>query len=99
MYALFAKEGPTDDEVAVAKKQFATTWDEQIKEPAFWSGQLSQLSFRGASLDDVMTEPAKVEALTAKQVKETFAKYWGDGKQNSIVVTVQPKSAESKSGS
>jgi hypothetical protein len=32
-------------------------------------------------------------------VKETFAKYWGDGKQNSIVVTVQPKSAESKSGS
>jgi zinc protease len=99
MYALFAKEGPTDDEVAVAKKQFATTWDEQIKEPAFWSGQLSQLTFRGASLDDVMTEPAKVEALTAKQVKETFAKYWGDGKQNSIVVTVQPKSAESKSGS
>ena len=40
-----------------------------------------------------MAEPAKVEALTAKQVKEVFAKYWGDGKQNSIVVTVKPKEA------
>jgi zinc protease len=98
MYALFAKEGPTDDEVVVAKKQFATTWDEQIKEPMFWSGQLSQPTFRGSNLDDVMAEPAKVEALTAKQVKETFAKYWGDGKQNSIVVTVKPKGGDAKSG-
>ena len=93
MYASFAKDGPTDDEVAVAKKQYATTWSEQIKEPGFWSGQISQMTFRGARLDDVMAEPAKVEALTAKQVKEVFAKYWGDGKQNSIVVTVKPKEA------
>lgn len=98
MYALFAKEGPSDDEVVVAKKQFATTWAEQIKEPMFWSGQLSQRTFRGASLDDVMTEPAKVEALTAKVVKETFAKYWGDGKKNSIVVTVTPKQPGTDTG-
>jgi predicted Zn-dependent peptidase len=64
----------------------------------FWSGQLSQVTFRGAKLDDVMTEPARIEALTAQQVKETFAKYWGDGKQNSIVVTVKPKGGDAKAG-
>ena len=50
MWEEFAKNGPSDDEVVIAKKQFQTGWTETIKQPAFWSGQLSQITFRGRTL-------------------------------------------------
>jgi predicted Zn-dependent peptidase len=88
MYETFAKEGPTEEELVVAKKQFANTYEQQLKEPSFWSGRLSQLTFRGLSLDDLVAEPEAYQQMTARQVKETFAKYWS--KDNAIVVVVKP---------
>lgn len=92
MYAQFAKEGPTADELTVAKKQMATTWAEQIKQPQFWAGRLNLMTFRGTHLDDILTEPESYQAMTAKDVQETFAKCYADGRKNSIVVTVKPSS-------
>ncbi|MBL8879032.1 MAG: insulinase family protein [Phycisphaerales bacterium] len=88
MYADFAKSGPTDEELDVARKQFANTRSEEMRDPAFWSRRLDQLTFRGASLDDIMNEQAAVESLTAAQVREVFAKYYSP--QNAIVVTASP---------
>ncbi len=89
MYALFAKDGPTEDEMVVARKQMANTFDEQLKEPAFWTGRLDQMTYRGSTLDDFMKEPEAYQTLTAKQVHEAFAKYYS--KDKAIVVTVKPK--------
>lgn len=89
MYARFAKDGPTEDEMVVARKQMANTFDEQLKEPAFWSGRLDQMTYRGSSLDEFIKEPDAYQAMTAKQVHETFAKYYS--KDKSIVVVVKPK--------
>jgi zinc protease len=94
MYEKFATEGPSDDEVALAKKQYAVTYADQVKEPGFWSGRLTQFMFRGNSLDELVNEPKEYEKLTAKQVKDTFAKYYG--KDNTIVVVVKPKSSGDK---
>jgi zinc protease len=91
MYEQFAAEGPSEEEMIVARKQFANTYEEQLKEPGFWSGRLNQLTFRGISLDDLVNEPDAYQALTAKDVKDTFAKYYS--KDNSIVVVVKPQSA------
>ncbi len=88
MYAAFAKDGPTEDELVVAKKQMAKTFEEQMKEPGYWSGVLDQLDFRGANLDDTMGAPDAYQAMTAQAVKDTFAKYYS--KDNSIVVVVKP---------
>ncbi|MEK7466490.1 MAG: insulinase family protein [Planctomycetota bacterium] len=88
MYAEFAKNGPTDEELDIAKKQMANTFDEQMKEPATWSGRLDTLTYQGTRLDDIVGEPAAFQALTAKQVKETFAKYYDP--KNAIVVVVKP---------
>jgi zinc protease len=88
MYESFAKDGPTDEEVATAKKQYAKDWADAIKEPATWMGRLQSMDLRGTTLDDFLAGPAAYEALTAKQVKETFAKYYS--KENSIVVVVKP---------
>lgn len=89
MYETFAQEGPTEDELAVAKKQFANTFEQQLKEPGYWSGRMNLLTYRGMSLDDAVSDPEAYQAITAEQVKETFGKYWS--KDNSIVVIVRPK--------
>jgi zinc protease len=91
MYEAFAKDGPTEDELAVVRKQSANNFDEQTKEPGYWMARIEQMTFRGIALDDVAADPAAYQALTAKQVKEAFAKYWS--KENSIVVVVKPKNA------
>jgi zinc protease len=88
MYEAFAKAPPTDEEVSVARRQYANTYAEQVKEPSFWSGRLSQLDFRGIALDELAAEPEAYQALTAQQVHDAFAKYYS--KDNSIVVVVKP---------
>lgn len=92
MYAEFAKNGPTDDEIAVARRQMANAYDEQLKEPAYWLARLQHLAFHGAGLDDLAGEPAAFQALTAKQVKEAFAKYYDP--KNAVVVVLKPKEPE-----
>jgi zinc protease len=92
MYAAFAASGPTGEELDVARKQMANTFDEQMKDPQFWSGRLARMTFRGTSLDDIVNDPAAFQALTASEVRDTFARYYGT--PNSIVVVVQPGPGE-----
>ena len=94
MYDEFKANGPTDEEIDVAKKQMANTFDESMKDPAYWSGRLDQMTFRGHSVDQILSEPPEYQKITAAQVKETFGKYYS--KENSITVVVRP--AEKKSG-
>ncbi len=88
MYATFAQTGPTAEEMEVAQKQMANTFDEQFRDPAFWSRRLQQMTFRGASPDDIVSDPEAYKAITAEKVKATFAKY--ATKQNAITVVVKP---------
>ena len=84
----------SDEEIDVAKKQMANAFDESMKDPAYWSGRLDQMTFRGHSVDQILSEPPEYQKITAAQVKETFGKYYS--KENSITVVVRP--AEKKSG-
>jgi zinc protease len=89
MYAALAKDGVTDEELDVAKKQMANTLDEQMREPSFWLARLSQMDFRAANLDDVVTAPAAYQAFTKEQIQTIWAKYYSPA--HSVVVTVQPE--------
>ncbi|NUN49433.1 MAG: insulinase family protein, partial [Candidatus Brocadiae bacterium] len=93
MYAAFAASGPTEAELDVARKQFANLLDEQLRDPAAWSAALDLLTWQGRSLDDIVNDPAAFQAVTAKTVKDTFARYADP--RNAIVVVVTP-AAEGK---
>jgi zinc protease len=99
MYEAFAREGPTAEELEVARKQFANNYDQQLKEPGFWSGRLSQMSFRGMSLDDLVDEPEAYQRLTAGEVKDMFAKYYAADKTITVVVKPLDTAASSASSS
>jgi predicted Zn-dependent peptidase len=75
MYADFARDGATPDELAVAKKQTANVLDEVLKTPSFWLTRLSTLDYRGLVLDDLLDAPAQYERFTGQEVQDAFARY------------------------
>src|SRR5262249_2017156 len=75
MYAAFGKDGPTADELDVAKKQMTTLLGEMMKTPDFWLGRLSSLGYRGTSLDDLLDAPAQYQQFTTAQGQGPFARY------------------------
>jgi len=75
MYADFAKDGPTPEELVVAKKQIANLLDELFKTPDFWRSRLSTLDYRGLSLDDLLDAPAQYQRFTAQEIQDAFARY------------------------
>ncbi|MFT3684203.1 MAG: insulinase family protein [Phycisphaerales bacterium] len=88
MYQAFAKDGPTEEEVATAKKQQAKDWVDAIKEPATWMGRLESMDYRGTTLDNFLAIPDEYQKLTPKRVHEVFAKYYKP--ESRIVVCVKP---------
>ncbi|MEK6700785.1 MAG: insulinase family protein [Planctomycetota bacterium] len=88
MYTLFAKDGPTPDEVDVYKKQIANTMEESMREPGFWAGRLQSLAYHKGSLDEIMGDAAASQLLTAEQIKACFARYYSD--QTRWTITIRP---------
>ena len=86
-YAAFAKDGPTADELTVAKKQIANLLDEEMKTPDFWVGRLATMDYRGLSLDDLLDAPSQYQGFTAEQIQETFARYDRPQSRFSVVIT------------
>ena len=70
MYAEFAKDGPTADELAVAKRQMTNLLDEILKDPGFWSSRLAALDYRGQRIDDLLGARAAYEGFTADEVRD-----------------------------
>lgn len=87
MYAVFAKDGPSEDEMAVAKKQIANLLDETMKEPDFWLSRLSVLDYRGLSLTDLTEAPAAYQQYTAREVRQAFARYYKPESRFRFVIT------------
>lgn len=91
MYDQFAAEGPTAEELEVAKRQFANIFDEQMKEPGFWTQRLSALTYRDAKLDDIVAAPEAYQNATAEEIKACFAKYYKP--RSTVTVVVRPAAA------
>jgi zinc protease len=87
MYAAFAKDGPTADELVVAKKQTATLLDEVMKTPEFWTGWLATLDYRGIGIDEILVGPAQYETFTARDVHDAFVRYDQPASRFRFVIT------------
>jgi zinc protease len=94
MFAEFAQDGPTKEEVEVARKQMANSLDENMREPRFWLGQLSDLTYRGIDLADVVADPEAYQTITAADIKNAFGTCYTDDSR--IIVSVKPRDSEAK---
>jgi zinc protease len=100
IFGEFAKAGPTQEEVDVAKKQFANTFDEQMKDPSWWSQRITASGYRNVKMDDVMNAPEFFQKVTPEDVRAAFAKYYTP--ESIMRVVLKPEGgaspAEGKSG-
>ncbi|MBI3058451.1 MAG: hypothetical protein HYY81_03980, partial [Deltaproteobacteria bacterium] len=87
MLAAFANKGPTENELAVAKKQIANLLDQTMKEPDFWVSRLSTLDYRGLGMEDIIEAPAAYRRYTAREVRESFARYSEPNSRFRFVIT------------
>lgn len=94
MFAEFAKNGPTDEEMEVARKQMANSLDEEMREPGFWVRQLSDMTYRGTNLADTVADPEAYQSMGASDVKGAFGSLYSEDSR--IIVTVKPTDSEAK---
>ena len=94
MFAEFAEEGPTDEEIQIARRQMANSLEKDMREPAFWTRQLSDMTYRGTDLADVVGDPDAYQTIGASDVKGAFGTHYTDDSR--IIVTVKPTDSEAK---
>ncbi|MCH8970344.1 MAG: insulinase family protein [Planctomycetes bacterium] len=71
----FAANGPSAEEVTVAKKQIANNFEQRMKEPRFWLGQIEDMNYRGRTLAQLKEIPAVYQTFTAAELQAVAQKY------------------------
>jgi hypothetical protein len=87
MYAHFAAEGPTPEELTVARRQLVAQLDEQLERPEFWVDWLSDLDYRARTPGEPAEARAQYERADGADVLAAFRRYWspasyGNGTHN-----------------
>jgi zinc protease len=85
----FAKDGPTEQEMATVRKQFANDIETQQKEPRYWLGVLSEADYIGTRLSDVKEVMARYTGYTGKDLQRVARKYMTDERR--VEVTARPR--------
>jgi zinc protease len=73
-----AANGPTEEELATAKRQTLTALSSSMREPNWWMGQIAELSYRSRSLDDIKALPGVFDTFTTADVRDVVRKYMKD---------------------
>jgi zinc protease len=84
LFAEFARNGPTEEELANAKKQVANNLDTEMKEPSYWWRILQHHDLQHRDLDEEKVEREAYEGYTAAQVRGVFQKYYQPARQFSV---------------
>lgn len=87
----FAREGPTDDEVAAGRRQVAETQIAGMRNVGFWIDRLRTLTLHRVRLADLARAPDIIGQLTAEDVRNVFRQYYVP--ERTIQVTVVPRPA------
>jgi zinc protease len=91
MYVAFAAGGPSEDEMAVARKQLVNTLDQALKNPDFWAARLATLDYRGTDLTELMRGKADYEQMQSAAVRDAFARYFVPAAKMRFVVIPAPR--------
>jgi zinc protease len=89
----FADTGPTEDELATAKKQMANQLAVEMKDPAFWIANTAELEYRHRPLSNLEALPEIFQTFTSTQLRDTLRKYVSDSA--TIKVEVLPNALPS----
>jgi len=96
MFAAFAENGPSDEELTVAVEQLRNIHDESVREPSVWIRELRTMGYLGRDLDTLASEREALGEFTPAELRDIFAKYAvEDGR---IRIIVRPVGAPAAPG-
>lgn len=87
----FVQTGPTAQELAAAQKNLINGQSLRIDSNAKLLGYLSAIGFYGLPLTYLDDFPAKIKAVTAKQVREAFFRHVKPENRVTVIVAADPK--------
>ncbi len=71
----FAGEGPTPEEMATVRRQFANIIETQQQEPSYWASVMADMDYRGTRLQDVKQAMDEYISYTAEQMLDVLGRY------------------------
>ncbi len=84
-----AENGPTDEDIAKAKKIFTNERESQLKENKFWLDYLKSSYTKGADLQSLDEFTEMINNISKEQLKEAAQKYFT--MQNYVQVVLRPE--------
>ena len=69
-------KGPSEVDLNKVKEGFYKEYDENIKDNGYWLARLQRSGEFNSNANDILTLPARVKALTAKDIQEAAKKYF-----------------------
>jgi zinc protease len=87
MYAHFAKEGPTEAETDIARRQILNMLDDQLQRPDFWAAKLAVSEYRDQPPHDAVDAREQYARATPGAVLDAFRRYWAPTSTFTIIVT------------
>jgi len=97
MFQGFADTGPTEEELANAKKQLVNNLDTEMKEPDYWWEILAHHDLHGRNLEDEKVAMRAFDPFTVQQVQSVFRKYYTPTRQYRVIaVPIKAKSSEER---
>ncbi len=92
----FAAKGPTETELANARKQIANNLDESMRGLKYWIGVLGDLDYHHKSLKVVKQEQEAYSKYTREDVVRVFRKYYNSERRYTFIATPAAESGKEK---
>ena len=83
------QDGPSEDLTARAKESARRGYEESLRQNSYWMGRLQTIHMLGRDPGEVLTRPARIDALTPQVLQETFKKYFPLDRYT--IVTLNPE--------
>ncbi len=85
------KEGPSADLTNRAKESAKRNYETALQQNAYWMGRLQSIHMFGRDPKEILTRPARIDAVTPRSVQDVFGKYFP--MERYTVVTLLPSPA------
>ena len=83
------QDGPSADLTSKAKEA-AKSYETALKQNAYWLGRLQRLHLLGSDPQDILTRPARIDALTPAVLQDTFKKYFPLDRYTVVTLVPEP---------
>lgn len=98
VFAELAYEGPTSNEIRLAKRDALNELSRDLDDPEWWAERLSVATYRGTGIGAIDDERDALQAVTDESIARTLRAYHDSSRKIAVSVTPRSKSKTDRSG-